>query len=62
MRHTFYGDLPGRFEGKGSEFFKRGWWLWLLALSHRSFRLPGVHLCGIQSRGMAVVGFGHSAR
>ena len=28
--HTFYGDLQGRFEGTGGEFFKRGWWLWLL--------------------------------
>ena len=32
MGHTFYGDLAGRFEGKGWDFFKRGWWLWLLAL------------------------------
>ena len=31
MRHTFYGDLQGSFEGRGREFFKRGWWLWLLA-------------------------------
>ena len=30
MAHTFYGDLPGRFSGTGAEFFKRGWWLWLL--------------------------------
>ncbi|NOJ44450.1 DUF898 family protein [Bradyrhizobium australiense] len=30
MRHTFYGDLQGSFEGRGWEFFKRGWWLWLL--------------------------------
>jgi uncharacterized membrane protein YjgN (DUF898 family) len=28
--HTFYGDLKGEFVGKGWEFFKRGWWLWLL--------------------------------
>ncbi|HEX3496205.1 MAG TPA: DUF898 family protein [Methylocella sp.] len=33
MGHTFYGDLPGRFGGKGWDFFKRGWWLWLVALS-----------------------------
>lgn len=32
MGHTFYGDLPGRFEGEGWDFFKRGWWLWLLVL------------------------------
>ena len=30
MRHTYYGDLQGSFEGRGWEFFKRGWWLWLL--------------------------------
>jgi uncharacterized membrane protein YjgN (DUF898 family) len=30
MRHTFYGDLQGEFVGTGWEFFKRGWWLWLL--------------------------------
>jgi uncharacterized membrane protein YjgN (DUF898 family) len=31
MRYSFYGDLPGRFDGTGWEFFKNGWWLWLLA-------------------------------
>ena len=31
MRHSFYGDLQGSFEGTGWEFFKRGWWLWPLA-------------------------------
>src|SRR6476469_2218634 len=31
MRHSFYGDLQGSFEGRGWDFFKRGWWLWLLA-------------------------------
>src|SRR5712691_4788234 len=30
MRHTSYGDLQGRFEGTGGQFFKRGWWIWLL--------------------------------
>jgi uncharacterized membrane protein YjgN (DUF898 family) len=29
MRHSWYGDLQGRFEGSGSDFFKRAWWLWL---------------------------------
>src|ERR1700692_291035 len=32
MRHSYYGDLQGSFEGRGWEFFKRGWWLWLLLL------------------------------
>jgi uncharacterized membrane protein YjgN (DUF898 family) len=31
MRHSFYGDLQGSFEGRGWEFFKQAWWLWLLA-------------------------------
>jgi uncharacterized membrane protein YjgN (DUF898 family) len=31
MRHSHYGDLQGSFEGRGWEFFRRGWWLWLLA-------------------------------
>src|SRR5712672_68749 len=30
MRHSYYGDLQGSFEGRGWELFKRGWWLWLL--------------------------------
>jgi uncharacterized membrane protein YjgN (DUF898 family) len=32
MRHSYYGDLQGSFAGTGWEFFKRGWWLWLLAV------------------------------
>jgi uncharacterized membrane protein YjgN (DUF898 family) len=32
MRHCHYGDLQGSFEGQGSEFFKRGWKLWLAML------------------------------
>jgi uncharacterized membrane protein YjgN (DUF898 family) len=31
MSHSYYGDLQGSFDGRGWEFFKRGWWLWLLA-------------------------------
>lgn len=31
MRHTFFGDIPGAFTGRGWIFFKRGWWLWLMA-------------------------------
>jgi uncharacterized membrane protein YjgN (DUF898 family) len=32
MRHCYYGDLQGSFAGKGWDFFKRGWWLWLLPI------------------------------
>jgi uncharacterized membrane protein YjgN (DUF898 family) len=32
MRHLYYGDLQGRFEGTGGDLFKRGWWLWLLLI------------------------------
>ncbi len=31
MRHSHYGDLQGSFEGRGWDFFKDAWWLWLLA-------------------------------
>lgn len=31
MQHSFYGDLPGRFEGTGGTFFKQAWWLWLIS-------------------------------
>ena len=30
-KHSFYGDLQGRFDGSGWEFFKQAWWLWLLS-------------------------------
>src|SRR5579863_5080558 len=33
MRHCHYGDLQGSFEGTGWELFKRGWKLWLVAIS-----------------------------
>jgi uncharacterized membrane protein YjgN (DUF898 family) len=32
MRHCHYGDLQGSFEGRGWEFFKSAWKLWLMAL------------------------------
>ncbi len=32
MRHSHYGDLQGRFDGRGWEFFKRGFWIWLTAV------------------------------
>ncbi len=33
MRHCYYGELQGSFEGSGWDFFKRGWWLWLIAIA-----------------------------
>ncbi|HET6839273.1 MAG TPA: YjgN family protein [Bradyrhizobium sp.] len=33
MRHCYYGELQGSFEGSGWDFFKRGWWLWLMAVA-----------------------------
>jgi uncharacterized membrane protein YjgN (DUF898 family) len=32
MRHTFFGDLPGRFEGSGWHLLLRGLLLWFLAV------------------------------
>ena len=31
LRHSWYGDLQGRFVGSGWELFKRIWWLWLVS-------------------------------
>ena len=31
MRHSYYGELRGDFTGAGWEFFKSGWWIWLLS-------------------------------
>ena len=31
MRHSHYGDLRCDFEGRGWEFFKQAWYLWLIA-------------------------------
>ena len=33
MNHSHYGELQGRFEGRGIELFKRGWWIWALTLA-----------------------------
>lgn len=32
MRHTHYGNIQGDFEANGWDFFKKGVWLWLIAL------------------------------
>ena len=32
LRHTLYGNLPGRFEASGGQLFKRVWWIWLLGI------------------------------
>ena len=32
MRHTFFGNLPGRFEGSGSTLLLRGLLMWMLAI------------------------------
>ena len=47
MRHCHYGDLAGSFDGRGSELFKRGWKLWLLAISPFIFGL----VLGVITRG-----------
>src|SRR5450755_4030619 len=42
MRHSYYGDLQGSFEGRGWEFFKRASWIWLaiMALTVALFVIP----------------------
>lgn len=46
MRHTSYGTLQGRFEGTGGQFFKRAWFLWLLALPAAALVIPLPFLYG----------------
>src|ERR1700738_205877 len=63
MRHSWYGDLQGSFEGQGWEFFKRGWWLWLLApVAIVVFSAGAVLLCRIQGGAVALVAFRHPVR
>ena len=31
LKHSYYGGVQGSFEGRGWDFFKHAWWLWLLA-------------------------------
>ena len=33
MRHCYYGDLQGRFDGRGWDLFKQGWWIWLAGIA-----------------------------
>ena len=40
MKHTYYGNLRGEFVGKGSDFFKQAWWLWLLCWPCAIFIFP----------------------
>jgi uncharacterized membrane protein YjgN (DUF898 family) len=46
MRHTAYGDLKGSFDGKGSELFRRGWWIWLLMWPSAFLLIPLPFLYG----------------
>ena len=32
LRHTLYGNLPGRLDATGGQLFGRIWWIWLLGL------------------------------
>jgi len=33
MRHTWFGSIKGDFVGTGWDLFKRGWWVWALAMA-----------------------------
>ena len=37
MRHTYYGDLQGRFDGSGFRLFLRGCLMWLLVIGPLAF-------------------------
>lgn len=55
LRHTHYGNLPGRFEATGWQLFKQVWWVWLLGLLPPLLLLTGI-VAAIVSK---VVGVGH---
>ena len=41
LEHSWYGDLQGRFEGRGWDLFRRIWWLWLVSpLAILMFPIP----------------------
>jgi hypothetical protein len=62
MRHSHYGDLQGSFEGRGWEFFKRGWWLWLLTPIALYVSPVALRLCRLQGHRMALVAVRHPVR
>jgi len=65
MRHCHYGDLQGSFEGRGSEFFRRGWKLWMamvlpfvawISISIASAALKGSALGAVLVGGSIITG------
>ena len=56
MQHCHYGDLQGGFAGTGKEFFKRGWWLWLLVVAV-IFAIAILPLVGVKFRANPVAKF-----
>ncbi len=41
MKHTYYGDLKGDFTGRGSEFFRRGFLIWLVCVAPLAMLIAG---------------------
>ncbi|HZS63074.1 MAG TPA: DUF898 family protein, partial [Xanthobacteraceae bacterium] len=55
MRHSYYGNLQGAFEGKGEQFFARGFGLWLvIVLVFAAMVLVGAAHPGL--RGLLMLG------
>jgi uncharacterized membrane protein YjgN (DUF898 family) len=50
MGHTFYGDLPGRFDATGWQLFKRVWWVWVLGLCPMIIILVGGVMAAIAEK------------
>jgi uncharacterized membrane protein YjgN (DUF898 family) len=55
MRNSHYGDLQGRFAGTGWEFFRQGWWLWLIAIALAVLPIVEVKLARTPSPSTAFV-------
>lgn len=50
LRHTFYGNLPGRFASTGWGLFKRVWWVWLLGLLPWIMVFGGLVAAGVATK------------
>lgn len=57
MRHTFYGDLSGGFHARPWNFFKRGFWLWLVIVTPFVLFLTAAYQNGTEPPNPAVAAF-----
>jgi len=57
MRHTFYGDAPGAFEGRAGQFFRQGIGMWMMTVGLAIVLLVVMGVVAAQTRGRALGSF-----